>query len=75
MMKIFFKLALSSKIFGAAIKVALVVGSILNVINQSHALFGDEQIDLFHFLLNYFVPYCVSTYSAVKNETTRNGDE
>ncbi|MDB5408958.1 MAG: hypothetical protein JWL84_3870 [Rhodospirillales bacterium] len=45
--------------------VALVVGSILNLINQGDALLGAASVDWIKLLLTYLVPYCVSTYGAV----------
>ena len=48
-----------------AVRVALVVGTILNVINQGDALFGAKTFSLGKLVLTYVVPYCVSTYSAV----------
>jgi hypothetical protein len=48
-----------------ALVVALVVGTILNLINQGGAILAGGPIDLPKFLLNYVVPYCVSTYGAV----------
>ena len=45
--------------------VALVVGTILNLINQGDALFGIAQINLTKILLTFMVPYCVATYGAV----------
>jgi hypothetical protein len=45
--------------------VALIVGTILNLINQGDALFAGGPLDLPKLLLNYVVPYCVSTYGAV----------
>jgi hypothetical protein len=45
--------------------VTLVVGSVLNLINQGHALLTGGPIDWTKFLLNFVVPYCVSTYGAV----------
>lgn len=45
--------------------VALVVGSILNLINQYEALFGAAPVDWTKLLLTYCVPYCVATYGAV----------
>jgi hypothetical protein len=48
-----------------ALGVALVVGTILNLINQGGALITGGPVDLPKLLLNYLVPYCVSTYGAV----------
>jgi hypothetical protein len=44
---------------------ALLVGSILNLINQGDALFGGNPLDWTKLLLTYLVPYCVTTYGAV----------
>jgi hypothetical protein len=45
--------------------VALVVGTILNLINQGDAVFGPGHINFIKFALTYVVPYCVATYGAV----------
>jgi len=45
--------------------VALVVGTVLNLINQGGALIAGGRVDWVKFLLNFAVPYCVSTYGAV----------
>ena len=45
--------------------VALIVGTILNLINQGDALVGGAGIDFTKVLLTYAVPYCVATYGAV----------
>ena len=64
----FLNLALKPGVVFSAIKVALVVGTILAFINHGGAIIkfevGIEQ--LLKIVLSYFVPYCVSTYSAVK---------
>ena len=44
---------------------AIVVGTILNLINQGDALFGGKALDWLKLLLTYIVPYCVATYGAV----------
>ncbi|MFN3232839.1 MAG: nitrate/nitrite transporter NrtS [Alphaproteobacteria bacterium] len=49
----------------SSIIVAVVVGVILNLINQGDALFGDKPIVVWKVLLTFCVPYCVSTYGAV----------
>lgn len=58
----------------AAIKVALVVGAILNVINQGGRLWDGLPPSWFHVALNFVVPYCVSSYSAACNEMRRIGE-
>jgi hypothetical protein len=45
--------------------VALIVGAILNLINQSDALFGHGHLNLTKIILTFVVPYCVATYGAV----------
>lgn len=45
--------------------VALVVGTILNLINQGDALLGAEPVSWLKVLLTYCVPYAVCTYGAV----------
>lgn len=44
---------------------AIVVGTILNLINQGDALFGGRHINWLKVVLTYIVPYCVATYGAV----------
>ena len=50
-----------------SLKISLVVGTILNLINQGGNLLHSETISWFHLPLNYLVPYLVATYSAAKN--------
>jgi hypothetical protein len=45
--------------------VALVVGTILNLINQADALFGPADVNAIKLVLTYLVPYAVCTYGAV----------
>ncbi len=45
--------------------VALVVGTILNLINQGDALVAGDPLDWLKIALTYAVPYCVATYGAV----------
>jgi hypothetical protein len=45
--------------------VALVVGTILNLINQGDAIFGAASVDWLKIVLTFFVPYGVCTYGAV----------
>ena len=44
---------------------AVVVGTILNLINQGDALFAGRPLDWTKLALTYIVPYCVTTYGAV----------
>ena len=45
--------------------VALVVGTILNLINQGDALFGAAELSLTKMLFTYLVPYFVCAYGAI----------
>jgi hypothetical protein len=45
--------------------VTLIVGTILNLINQGDALLNGGNVNLTKILLTYAVPYCVATYGAV----------
>jgi hypothetical protein len=46
--------------------VALVVGTILNLINQGDTLFSDAgRLNITKIILTFAVPYCVATYGAV----------
>lgn len=65
--------ACSARIAKSALRVALVVGSVLNAINQGSAILAGDNIDWLHLSLNYFVPYCVASYSAARSELTRGG--
>jgi len=51
-------------------KIALVVGTVLNAINQGSAFIGPEPISWPHVVLNYCVPFCVAYYSAWRNSVT-----
>jgi hypothetical protein len=55
-----------------ALKVALVVGTILNVINHFDLLMGvpPSGTTLFQVCLTYVVPYCVSTHGQVFGRRT-----
>lgn len=54
--------ALSWRYARRSLVVAAVVGTLLNLINQGHVLFGDAEFRLWTALLTYCVPFCVSTY-------------
>ena len=44
---------------------ALLVGTVLNLINQGDVLLAGQRPDLAKLALTYIVPYIVSTYGAV----------
>ena len=55
-----------------AVKVSLFVGTLLNLINQSGSAWNGGSLSWPRLCLNYIVPFCVSTYSAAKNEVARD---
>jgi hypothetical protein len=57
--------ALSAGVPQRSLWVALIVGTILNLINQGDALIAGRPIDIVKLVLTYLVPYFVSTYGAV----------
>ncbi len=62
-----FQVARSPSIIRRAIKVSVVVGTLLVIINHVPALWhGDlSRFRLFQIGLTYAVPYCVATWSSV----------
>ena len=49
----------------SAVCVSLVVGTVLNAINQGSTLLAGGPVSWPHLFLNYLVPYCVASYSGV----------
>jgi len=67
-MKAWLAIALQESVYRRALKVMLVVGSILVLINHGESLFVGE-ITLKPWIqigLTFLVPYCVSTYASVQ---------
>lgn len=60
--------AIQPRIAANALKVALFVGTVLNLINQGGRLLDGTPLSWTQIVMNFLVPYCVSTYSAAKNE-------
>ncbi len=44
--------------------IALVVGTLLNIINQYDALLLTGSVNFFKIILTYCIPFCVSLFSA-----------
>ncbi|MFN0041511.1 MAG: nitrate/nitrite transporter NrtS [Burkholderiales bacterium] len=61
----------SQPILSNSIKIALVVGTILNVINQGESIVQEGDVRWGSFLLNYMIPFCVSCYSAARHAMHR----
>ncbi|RME65893.1 MAG: hypothetical protein D6782_05335 [Alphaproteobacteria bacterium] len=73
-MKAFWTAASRPRIVLTGLKVAFVVGTILNVINQAQHIADGDGVSWPHLILNYVVPFCVSVYSAARNDMARRHD-
>ena len=65
-LKIYCEIIISPSVIKRALKVSLIVGTTLNLINQGEALIALDVADLslVKFALTYLVPYGVTTYAA-----------
>lgn len=52
-------------IYPRSLRIALVVGTVLNLVNQPGALLGPAPLNLTQALLTYAVPFLVAAYAAV----------
>ena len=66
-LKLYCKLAVTKTVVKRALFSSVVVGIILNLINQYGVILelDFKNLDYTKFLLTFLVPYCVSTYTAV----------
>jgi hypothetical protein len=64
--KLYCEIALSKNIITKAMKISMIVGTALNLINQGEALLmlELENLNFLKLALTYFVPYSVTTYTA-----------
>jgi hypothetical protein len=60
-----FRCAVADGIPRRSLYVAVIVGTILNLINQGDALLGYADVNWVKILMTYCVPYLVATYGAV----------
>jgi hypothetical protein len=72
-LKLACRCAVSDGVPRRSLYVALVVGTILNLINQGDALFGAAEVNWIKIVLTYLVPYAVCTYGAVSYQLRRAG--
>jgi hypothetical protein len=56
--------ALAWPIARRSLATMLVVGSVLNVINQGDAILGPGRVEWWKLALTYCVPFCVATFGA-----------
>ncbi|MPZ41105.1 MAG: hypothetical protein GEU95_24280 [Rhizobiales bacterium] len=71
MLRLACRCAVSDGVPRRSLYVALVVGTILNVINQGDALIAGASLGWMKIILTYVVPYAVSTYGAVSYQLSR----
>lgn len=64
-------LMFSRRIAWGALKVSLVVGTVLNVINNGQQFWTHHTANWWQVAMNFLVPFCVSSYSAARNEAQR----
>lgn len=60
--------AMSDGVPGRSLRVALIVGTVLNLINQGDAILAVASINWLKVVLTYCVPYAVCTYGAVSSQ-------
>ena len=63
--------AMSRGIVLRALKVAAIVGTILNAVNQGRTVLAGHGVLWAQLALNFVVPYCVATYSAAQEALTK----
>lgn len=70
------KIAFQPKLVKRSVSTSLIVGTLLNMINQGQAIWGDQSLVLSSFLLTFLVPYFVSTVSGTLTalEHQKNSD-
>jgi hypothetical protein len=73
MLKELIRHCLSDGIPRRSLIVAIVVGTILNLINQGDAMLGAAPLNWVKIALTFLVPYAVSTYGAVAHKLSRSG--
>lgn len=69
------RMMLKPRIVWSALKVSMVVGTLLNVINNGDHFLMHHTVNLWQAALNFVVPYCVSSYSAARNEALRSRED
>ncbi len=63
---------LEPHIVATAVRVSLLIGTVLNLINQGPELLAHRGVSWPRIAMNYIVPFCVATYSAAANQWRAN---
>ncbi|MBX7084622.1 MAG: nitrate/nitrite transporter NrtS [Nannocystaceae bacterium] len=64
----FFAIASRRQVVITSLRIAAVVGVVLNVLNYGPVIVAGDALPWPRLVLNFCVPFCVATYSAVRNE-------
>ena len=67
--------AVSDGVPRRSLYVALIIGTVLNLINQGDAIIGMASISWLKVILTYCVPYAVCTYGAVSYQLRQRASE
>lgn len=62
-------------IFTGALRVSAVVGTVLNLVNQGEQFWTHHTIIPLRVAMNFVVPFCVSIYSAARNQARRSQED
>jgi hypothetical protein len=73
-LRTYWTLSLSEGIPRRSLIVGIVVGTLLNLINQGDVLLADARLDVWKLILTYIIPYCVATYGAVAARVAQQRD-
>lgn len=65
------RMMMQPQVVSNAVRVSLFVGTSLNAINQGAHIWREDGVDWGSILLNYAVPYLVSSYSAARPSRLR----
>lgn len=65
------QLMVQPRIAKAALRVSLLVGTVLNLVNNGERLWTGHGVNLWQMAMNYVVPFCVSAYSAARVQASR----
>lgn len=68
-------LMVQPEVVSGALRVSMLVGTVLNVVNNGERLWSQQPVSLWQVAMNYLVPFCVSSYSAARIEAARSRDE
>lgn len=71
----FWQAAFESQTVARGLRVAILVGLVLNAINQGDVLLSGGSPNWWKFMLTFLVPYCVSTHASASSrvEQARKG--